>query len=435
MKKRSGFRAVFMLLCWEGAFATAYDTWIGSTYISGMAGELGVGIGIVTLLSAMPWLGQVGQFLGIGYFQRVDSVKSTSLKLAVAARAVWTIPLFMAGYWGLRTRYYSVAFPKSQWLLLLAVVATLSAMLGSASAVAWNSWMKGLVPETLRGRFAGARQCYGMIALILANGLAAAWVNFKPHGYFVGYGIIGLLAVIVGGVSLAFANRAPDIELRKDAGVLAQSTSVALKEVFRNEKFRSLLIFAAAMHGAVQMGGPYFPYYFTKELHISMQSIAVWAMLTNLGYVLSAGFWGKKIDLDGPKNVLWKMGNVIALAPLVYVLPGAAAIRWIAPFEYFANGVFWCGYNIALSTLLFRTCPKGKNAAYFSVYAACFGIAGAAGTLLGGSLAETLSSVGGFRALWVVTTLVRLGALWGLFSLLSRGQFSLPFKRKTQIAA
>ena len=31
---------VLRLLYWEGAFAMVYDTWIGPTYLSGLAGEL-----------------------------------------------------------------------------------------------------------------------------------------------------------------------------------------------------------------------------------------------------------------------------------------------------------------------------------------------------------------------------------------------------------
>lgn len=42
------FRKTFQLLCWEGAFAAAYDVWVSPTYLTGLAGELGIGIALVS---------------------------------------------------------------------------------------------------------------------------------------------------------------------------------------------------------------------------------------------------------------------------------------------------------------------------------------------------------------------------------------------------
>ncbi len=61
---RKGVLELLTLLCWEAAFAVAYETWIGPTYINGLAGELGLDLKWVAFLAAVPWLGALGQIAG-----------------------------------------------------------------------------------------------------------------------------------------------------------------------------------------------------------------------------------------------------------------------------------------------------------------------------------------------------------------------------------
>src|SRR5436305_281269 len=100
---RNGFRPIFYLLCWEGAFAAAYDAWLGPTYLSGLAGELRVPVSLVSFLIAVPWIGATGQLLGIWALPRVPSLKAHTLKLAAIARALWVLPLFLALFLAIET--------------------------------------------------------------------------------------------------------------------------------------------------------------------------------------------------------------------------------------------------------------------------------------------------------------------------------------------
>lgn len=424
------FRGAFRLLCWEGAFAVAYETWVGPIYLSGLAGEIGISIGVVTLLASLPWIGSMGQLVGTWAFERADSPKRYTLQLAAAARAVWVFPIFLAIWLGYRSHTTGVAFPATRWILAVAVTGCISSLLASSSGTAWNSWVRELVPERFRGRFFGTRQRYTMTALIAANGLAAAWVGWNPGGYRLGYLILGVLALIAAALSTFLLSRVPDAPMSAKPLLRAEAAGAArrhrtIAEIFgpplRDPQFRLILLFGASFNGALQIAGPYFPYYFTKELQIPMSSVALWTMLINLGCVLAAGFWGKQIDRAwGARNSLWITGHIVALSPILYAFLSASAVRWVAPIEHFLNGLAWSGYLLATTALLFRSCPAEKSAAWFSIYAAGCGLAGAICTMLGGHLAQVLAPVGGFRALFVIATMMRLGVLWGLYRLVAR---------------
>ncbi len=410
------FRTAFNLLCWEGAFAMAYETWTGPMYISGLGGELGVGVAWVAFLMTLPWVGQIGQLAGLFAFERISSVKRYTLWVAAMARALWILPLFCAGFWGWKTMQQGQPFPKNAWFAVLGLTACFSALFASSSAVAWNSWMRGLIPANFRGRFFGIRHTHLMGALILANLSASIWVGWKPQGFFVGYAVICSLALLAGALSSFLLAGVPDVRIRKH---VKQSSPRPLIEIFiepfRSAEFRKVVLFGAAFNGVIQFAGPYFPYYFTKELHISMSTVALWAVISNSGCLLTAGLWGRRMDRIGsPFSTLWLACHLVVLSPLPYVFRSADVIRWIAPFEYFINGISWAGFFLSMTALVFRTAPDGKNASYFSVYAAVVGLACAIGTLLGGRVAEWLTAYGGFRALWIVGSVLRLGVLWGL---------------------
>jgi hypothetical protein len=421
--ERAGLRRAFELLCWEGAFAMAYEAWIvGPNYLSGLAGEAGMSAGLVTLLASFVSIGSVGQLIGIWGIWRLDrpaAIRRYTLRLASAARALWLIPWILALYWGLRPE----PFPARAWFVITACTGCGSALLASSSAAAWNSWVRGLVPEGLRGRFFGLRQRYVMAGLILANGLGALWVGWKPGQRYVGYLLLGGLGLVSAACSTWLLSRVPE-HASEAASAPAQPGRLSwdmLLEPLRDRRFRRVLLLGALFNGTIQMAGPYFPYFFTREAGIAMGWIAAWSMLTNLGCVLAAVPWGRKLDETGdPLPVLRLCGFFVGLSPLFYLSKSAQWITFIAPLDYFTNGLVWSGYLLGTTALLFEATPEGRNATYFSVYAAASGLAGALGVFVGGQLAVRLEPWGGFRALWVVAAALRVSVVWAMLGLPAR---------------
>jgi hypothetical protein len=73
--------------------------------------------------------------------------------------------------------------------------------------------------------------------------------------------------------------------------------------------------------------------------------------------------------------------------------------------------VIYSGFVIAQMKLLLKSGTHGPSSSYFSTYAAFCGLSGALCAFLGGQLANLLELHGGFRALWVIGSLARLGAV------------------------
>ncbi len=393
---------MFHYLFFEGALAMAFEIWLGPTYLSGLAGELGASVPLVTLLISLPWIGSIGQVLGIFVFDKVESIKRYAIVMAILSRTLWVIPFFCAFQFGL----------TSKWLIWTAMIACISSLFASSGAISWLTWMRALVPKRFRGRFFGARQSYVMATQIIANLLAFFCVKWKPHGYFAGYGILCVLALLCGWGSALLLARVPDVKIKKQSHSIWNS----IREILRDLPFKNLLIFWAILNGVIQMTGPFFPYYFTKDLKIPMSRVALWIVIANSGYLLTARWWGKKIDRTGsPQNTLFVSSLLVACSPLLYFF--VSSPQWVcilAPFEFFMNGIAWAGFYLSIMTLLLQRVPEEKTTLAFSLFAGASGLSSGCLTFLGGKLAQELAPYGGFRVLWLIGSLLRFVVL-GLF--------------------
>ena len=143
--------------------------------------------------------------------------------------------------------------------------------------------------------------------------------------------------------------------------------------------------------------------------------------------------WGK--CADGNRRLgkrFWVALHLIALSPAFYIFGGAEWALRIGPLDYFTNGIFWAGYTLVFTTLLLEACPPGRCVLYYSVFAACNGLAGALGNFLGAELLPVLEPMGGFRALWAVAALLRLSVIWTMYPLLFGGKIRLRLRPLTQ---
>ncbi len=422
-------------LFWEGAFAMAYETWIGPTYLSGVAGELGVSVAWVSLLTAIPAIGAVAQLLGLWHFHRARSVKNYVIRLAGAARGLWAIPVFLAWYWGARSYSSHESFPATRWFLVTAFCSCLSSIIGSASGVGWMTWVRDRVPQRVRGRFFGVRQRYTMAAVILAHALAVLLVGWRPGGIHLGYGVLLLLALASAALSTFLLRRVKDVRRTREETSPGPLRFSDILEPLRDKRFRSLILFGALFNGSVQLAGPFFPYYFTRELHLPLSTVSFWTILTNLGWFAASVYWGKCADGNRRLGLpFWVALHLIALSPAFYVFASPEMAMRIGPVDYFTNGIFWAGYSLVFTTLILDACPANRCGIYYSVYAACNGLAGAAGSLLGGQLALILVPVGGFKTLWVVASVLRLSVIGLLHPRLIQGA-KLPAREESDCAS
>ena len=383
-----------------------YETWFSRSYLSGLAGELGVSVLLVTILTGLPWIGSVGQLLSVSWLNRAASAKRYALTALSIGRSIWILAILLALVPGIS---------KSHWMEWTAMIACIAGVCASTGLVSWQAWIHGVVPAHCRGLFFGVRQSFWMVGIIAANLLGSFLVEWRPGGAYAGYLLLGILGVVAGWISVALLALVP-----------ASPTAVATRFEKRDFltplgdlRFRTVLILWPLLNGSLQIMGPFFPYFFTREVGVPMSRIAIWILLGNVGSLMTVGFLGARIDRTGDalEVVRW-MGLLLALQPLIYVLPSKGTILWIAPPEYFVNGIANSGLKVAILSLLWSVTPEGKNSLYFCVYEAVTGLFGALGTFAGGFLVKLFQATpalqvhgSAFRGFFVAGAALRVTVL------------------------
>lgn len=396
-----------------------YETWFSRSYLSGLAGELGASIGIVTLLTGLPWIGSIGQVLSAWWLSRASSAKRYTWTAMAIGRSAWILVLLLA---------LVPTITKIQWLTWTAVIACFASVCTSSGDAAWLAWMHGVVPANRRGLFFGVRQRFWVIGIIGANLLGSLVVGWRRGGSYTGYAVLGILAVLSGWVSLGLLALVPS---SPHSSAVRFEKSEFLKPL-RDPRFRVVLVLWPLLNGVVQIMGPFFPYFFTSEVEVSMSRIALWILVGNVGSLMTVGYLGARIDRTGNAlEVLLWMGVLLAVSPLLYVLPSKAAILWIAPPEHFLSGIAGGGLKVGILSLLCAVTPEERNSLYFCVYTAFIGVCGALGTFTGGLLLKFFQSTpalqihgSGFRAFFVggaaLRALAVVGGLWWAHRRLAR---------------
>jgi hypothetical protein len=390
----------------EGALALGFETLVGPIYIGAWAGRMGIPAEKLPWLTALPLLGAVGQLIGVAALSGLSSrlpLKWLCITLSSLARSLWCL-LFL----------FPSATPE-----MVGIVGAVSSAIGLTSTSFWMAWMKGCVPRRFEGRFWGVRARGSTLGVLSAHVIAGVTLwHLERTGAekLLPFAVLLAVAMLSALGSVLILATLPEGK--------PPARRVKHIELLRSRPHMRLLVITCLFQAGMGMVGPYFPYYFTHEMGLPSAEISLWYGLTQVGMAVSAIFWGRRWDRTfagrGPKpaSMLRFTGILLALSPLPYVVNDPAWLHWIGPPEYFINGVFFAGFQIGISTILFKAVGKqdsGQATVLFSLLAASQGVTSAAAAWLGSKLALWLAPWGGFRALWVVGTAFRLSvAIWVL---------------------
>ncbi len=84
-------------------------------------------------------------------------------------------------------------------------------ILAALGLSAWLSWMAALIPRRLRGRYFGLRNSAASLTNLLSVPLLGFAVSAWPGGTIQGYGVLLLLGVVIGLVSLGCQSWMTDV--------------------------------------------------------------------------------------------------------------------------------------------------------------------------------------------------------------------------------
>jgi MFS family permease len=408
-------------IVWEGALSNVFVLLTGGAFVTGLALMLGASDFEIGLLAALPFLAQAAQPLSVLLPGVVGHRKRLALIGLTVGRQVWwlVVPLL---------------FVQASWPLtaLLAVV-TVSALSTMLVTPVWLAWISDIVPAEIRGRFFGSRSARIAVTTLvfgILGSLLLDWSRGQGH-VAAGFAAIIVLAAVAAGLASVVLSGVSD---RPSVPPTPRLYQGGWLRPVRDFEYRRILRVFVVWNFAVGLSAPFFAPHMLVNLKMSFLLIGLYSGATSILAVASNRPWGKLIDRFGSRNVLTLCGAGIGLIPLIWLVPRAGYLG-ILVFEAIYSGLLWAGFNLAAFTLPIDKSPRDDRAYYLAWFAAVTGLAFFAASILGGLLAESLSSflwtVGGqsfvnYHVVFVVSAGLRVASVGLLYALTEPSERKVP---------
>ena len=447
----------------DGVFATIFSTITSGVLLSNFLVELHASPTEIGLLSSIPMLANLIQPLGAFLGDRVNSRHNYCLWVYGPSRLLWLIlvaGIAFAQWWHVEAQVLI------WWTLTILCLTHFIGALGSAS---WLSWLAALVPRRLRGRYFGIRNSAASLTNLLCVPLLGLAVSAFPGGSLQAFGVVLLLGVVAGIISLAFQFLMVDVNPQRQqegswgvavsgqrSAVSGQQSAVSSQQVgvgtraealeeageaiqhldleshsplpapdsplptphsrlpnfLRDKNFRFFLLYFSVWMFAVNLSAPFFNLYMLENLAIDVSWVTIYTSLQAGATLVMLVVWGRLADRVGNRPILLAVGVLVAVTPLFWIGTGANSLSvWLwLPLLHILAGATWAAIDLCNNNLQLGVAPVQQQASYFAVAAAIAGISGALGTTVGGFLAE-FADYGGIPGLFALSAIVRLIAL------------------------
>ncbi len=370
------------MLLYDGICTQVMGVMVGGAFLVAFAIQLGASNLVIGIIAALGPLTQILQVPTIFLLERTGFRKALVISGTSISRLFWfaaaAVPLV-------------VSPPLQIGMFLLAI--SLYYALGTVSGLAYNSWMRDLIPDEVRGSYMGRRLTAGTAVAAFLGLTAGAGVDLYKQ-FYPEIGIYCIYFVFGGGVGLLgvwFLLRIPEprMERSRDIRVLE-----ILAEPVRDRNFRRLMVFMGSWSFAVHLAAPFFVVYMLKRLDLSMTVILALAVASQFTNILFFRLWGRLADRFSNKSVLAEAGPLFIFTfllwpfttltdkPLIY-LPLLLLIHLLA-------GISTAGVTLAAGNIALELSPRGKATAYLAVNALVSGIAATIAPILGGAAATVM---------------------------------------------
>lgn len=355
-----------------GAFLAAYAVLIGASNFT------------IGLIAAIGPLTQILQIPAIYLVNRTQIRRGLVVLSSVLSRGFW---LLIAAT--------PFLLPKPWQLPVFMVSLFLFFGFGAISGCAWNSWVRDLIPDKVRGVYFGKRLGIATAvgaALSLVAGFAVDYYKSRyPDQEISAYSVLIIIGATFGFVGIFFLWKTPEPKLipPDDTGFW-----LALKQPFKDENYQKLLIFLGIWNFAVNFAAPFFSIYMLKRLGMSMSWIIGLAVLSQFVNVIFFKIWGEASDRFSNKAVLGVSGSLFVFSFLIWpftTMPEQYALTLpLLIVIHVVSGISTAGVTLCSATIAAKIAPNGKATSYLATNAFVCGIAATAAPLLAGALAEFL---------------------------------------------
>lgn len=378
----------------------------GSIFLTGFALFLGANSFQLGLMGALPFLGQLAQFVGAYLEERLGARRPLVLWPILAGRLIWLLLLALPFL-----TFFAPAERVAAFLSLLG----LSYALNGIGSNAWMSWMSDMVPASRRGRYFGFRNTiFGMATMLSLYG--AGWLFERLRGVAgeaVGYAAIFAISALFALIAAALIAIQPEPPLQR-------KERVAVLELFskplHNRIFFSFTLASIGWAFVTGIGAPFFFAYGLATLQLSATTLALTAVVTSAVSLISQPYIGRLQDAFGSRLIL--LISILGAVPLpwgwILSTPDNIVPLWLTAIF---SGFFWPGITQGLVNLMIERTPEQGRGAYVAAYGAFSGLGTLIGGLVGGALAvffegATFSlgplTLGNLSLLFMLTSLGRL---------------------------
>jgi len=373
----------------DGVFTKTMDTLTGGPFLAGLALALGASNLQIGLIAAVPFLAKIAYIPAIFVVEHVGYRKKICVVSNLLARPLWLLIALSA--WKL---------PHPAALVVLIVTLALISLLGTFSNLAWNAWMKDLLPDRVRGRMFSKRlMSMGAVGMVfsLAGALIVDWMGQSAQEHLAPLALLVAGGACAGLLGIFFLNRIPEL-----APLMGEHTSLrqALLLPLKDGAFVNLVSFSGSWAFATNLAVPFITVYMLKTLELSFSLVIAFTVASQLANLALLNVWGRLADRFGNKAVLLLCAPVFSLSLLLWTFTAKDEL-WLTlaliALIHVMNGMATAGIDVANVNLLYQLAPKRHATPYLAsaslVNSLAAGVAPIFGGILGNAFAKRSLSI------------------------------------------
>lgn len=368
-------------LLYEGICAQIMGALTGGAFLVAFALSIGASNKVIGLLAA---IGPMTQLLQIPSVVLVDRIRLRKL--------ITVIAVFVSRLFWIAIALIPFVIPEDFRIPVFLICLVLFSGIGSVASCSFNSWIRDAVPEKIMGRFFSRRLAISTAVAAAISIAGAIVVDIFSRGGAIDskiYSALFFVGTICGLIGVFFFKRVPEPRL---ATPRADGLLPLLRQPFKNDNFRSLLVFLGLWNFAVNLAAPFFTVFLLKELRLNLAWVLALSILSQAVNVIFLRVWGKLADRFSNKSILAVSGPLFMISIILWpfttmperyagTIPLVILIHVLAGIS--TAGVTLCAGNIAMVSA-----PKGEATAYLAVNALVSGIAAAIAPIIAGISAD-----------------------------------------------
>jgi len=374
----------------DGAAFSAMDG-ITSTYSTPFALALGANNAEIGILSSIPnFFITLSQTFAGKYIEKRGR-KNVAVRLSLIQKLIW-LPIILIPLFFLK---------EGVWLFILFL--TLSNVVLSFANTAWSSWIGGLVPEKIRGRYFGKRNTI-QATFSFFTALLGGWLLGITNSLF-GFSLIFFLAFVFGLISYFYLAKIPVVNYKKSNEKNGIRVLDFLKEFKKYKNFYPFTKHMSLLSFAVNIASPFFTVYMLSVMKVGYEWYGIIVAVDILTRILMTRYWGKLSDKFGDRTIMSLCNILIVFYPFFFLfVQNTFHLILVSIF----SGITWSGFDLSSFNYLLDVTPPEKRPSYIANYKISVGTALFFAPLIGGFVAQNLTIfLNGLQLLFVISFILR----------------------------